>query len=230
MDILRAAWKAYEMQGAPARLHVLARALTCPFGRLIERFPETGAVLDLGCGHGLLLNLLARDERRRGLRLHGIDHDAAKIGAARRTAPPGVRFSTAGLDAIRGAEFDAVAIVDVLYTVRREAWGEILAGCFRVLRPGGRLIVKEVVDRPRWKYGAIMAQETLSVRVLGITRGERPHFEAPAVYRRAIEAAGFALREQAPLESASWISHHLFVAEKPGAPPAAFVTAGPRAR
>ncbi|MCK7513273.1 MAG: hypothetical protein MZV70_60750 [Desulfobacterales bacterium] len=48
------------------------------------------------------------------------------------------------------------------------------------MRPGGRLIVKEVVDRPRWKYWAIMAQETLSVSLFGITKGDRPHFEAPA--------------------------------------------------
>ncbi len=219
MNTLHTAWKAYEGERLAARLHVLARALTCPFGPLIENFPESGAVLDVGCGHGLLLNLLARDARRRGLDLHGIDHDASKIAAARRTAPPGVRFSSAGLDSIGAPVFAAVSIVDVLYTVRREVWGEILAGCSRVLRPGGLLIVKEVVDRPRWKYWAIMAQESLSVRVFGITKGERPHFEAPGVYRRAIVAAGLRVVAERPLKSASWISHHLFVAEKPAPPP-----------
>ena len=111
--------------------------------------------------------------------------------------------------------FDAVSVVDVLYTVRREAWDEILAGCFRVLRPGGRLILKEVVDRPRWKYWAIMAQETFSVTVFGITKGERPHFESPADYCRAAEQAGFTLLEALPLRSATWISHYLVVAQKP---------------
>ena len=95
-------------------------------------------VVDVGCGHGLLINLLSRDPLRRGLRLCGIDHDAAKIGAARRTALPGVEFSTASLSAYAGAAFDAVSIFDVLYTVRREIWVDILTGCFRALRPAIR--------------------------------------------------------------------------------------------
>jgi 2-polyprenyl-3-methyl-5-hydroxy-6-metoxy-1,4-benzoquinol methylase len=214
MNSLRTAWNAYEGEPLTTRAHVVARALTCPFGPLIDRFPTKGAVLDVGCGHGLLINLLARDPSRRGLSLFGIDHDAAKIERARRTAPSGIDFSTRALNSFLEPAFDAVSIVDVLYTVKRQVWGEILAGCFRVLRPGGRLIVKEVVDRPRWKYWAIMAQETLSVTLFGITKGERPHFETPTAYRQAIVAAGFGMVEDLPLKSANWISHYLFVGRK----------------
>jgi 2-polyprenyl-3-methyl-5-hydroxy-6-metoxy-1,4-benzoquinol methylase len=214
MNSLRTAWKAYEGEPLTTRAHVVARALTCPFGLLIDRFPTRGAVLDVGCGHGLLINLLARDPSRRGLSLAGIDHDAAKIERARRTAPSGVDFSTRALNSFSEPAFDAVSIVDVLYTVKRQVWREILGGCLRALRPGGRLILKEVVDRPRWKYWAIMTQETLSVTLFGITKGERPHFEAPATYRQAIVAAGFGMIEELPLKSANWISHYLFVARK----------------
>jgi 2-polyprenyl-3-methyl-5-hydroxy-6-metoxy-1,4-benzoquinol methylase len=214
MRNLRPAWKAFEGAGLPTRIHVLVRALTCPFAALMERFPATGSVLDVGCGHGLLIHLLARDPAGRRLRLHGIDHDAAKIAVARRTAAPGVRFFCGALSGFPDSTFDAVAVVDVLYTVRKSAWEEILRGCARVLRPGGRLIVKEVVDRPRWKYWAVMAQEALSVRVFGITKGDPPHFESPECYRGAILAAGFELAEERPLPSASWISHYLFVGLK----------------
>ena len=214
MNSLRTAWNAYEGEPLTTRAHVVARALTCPFGPLIDRFPTRGAVLDVGCGHGLLINLLARDPSRPGLSLVGIDHDAAKIERARRTAPSGVDFSTRALNSFSEPAFDALSIVDVLYTVKKQVWGEILGGCFRALRPGGRLIVKEVVDRPRWKYWAIMAQETLSVSLFGITKGERPHFEAPATYRAAIAGAGFTVVEERPLASANWVSHYLFVAQK----------------
>jgi SAM-dependent methyltransferase len=120
-----------------ARLDMPVRAADRPF-------PDDGGRPDVGCGHGLLVNLLSRDPLRRGLRLCGIDHDAAKIEAARRTALPGVDFSTASLRAFAGAAFDAVSIFDVLYTVKREIWGDILTGCFRALGPGGTLIVKKL--------------------------------------------------------------------------------------
>jgi 2-polyprenyl-3-methyl-5-hydroxy-6-metoxy-1,4-benzoquinol methylase len=214
MNSLLTAWNAYKGEPLTTRAHVVVRALTCPFAPLIDRFPTSGAVLDVGCGHGLLINLLARDPSRRGLRLWGIDHDAAKIERARRTAPSGVDFSTRALNSFPDAAFDALSIVDVLYTVKQQVWGEILSGCFRALRPGGRLIVKEVVDRPRWKYWAIMVQETLSVTLFGITKGERPHFEAPANYHAAIAGAGFSVIEERPLASANWISHYLFVGRK----------------
>ena len=214
MNSTAAAWNAYKGEELSTRLHVVVRALTCPFGRLIDRFPTTGAVLDVGCGHGLLVNLLARDPSRSGLQLHGIDHDATKIETARRTALPGVVFSTTPLPAMPESAFDAVAVFDVLYTVRREVWAGILGGCCRVLRPGGRLIVKEVVDRPRWKYWAILAQETLSVSLLGITKGDPPHFESAETYRQALVEQGLIMVEEAPLPSANWISHYLFVARK----------------
>jgi 2-polyprenyl-3-methyl-5-hydroxy-6-metoxy-1,4-benzoquinol methylase len=215
MDSAVTAWRAYRREPMAHRLHVVVRALTCPFGAVLDRFPREGAVLDVGCGHGLLINLLARDPAHAGLRLTGIDHDAAKIEVARRTAPPGGEFSTRALEDFPEGRFDAVSIFDVLYTVKMGVWADILLGCRRVLRPGGLLLVKEVVDRPRWKHWAIMAQECLSVRIIGITKGDPPHFESPEGYCRAIAGAGFERVQSAALPSASWISHHLFTAVKP---------------
>lgn len=213
---VRAAWGLFAGAPGAVRLQAAIRALTCPFPAVIARLPRSGTLLDVGCGHGLLIRLAARDPGRRDLALWGIDHDAAKIAQARRGAPAAARFSTAPLAAFAGADFAAVAVVDVLYTVRLAAWPEILGGCFAALAPGGRLVLKEVVDRPRWKYWAILAQESLSVRVFGITRGEAPHFEPPAVYRGALAAAGFELLEERPLPGAHWVSHYLFVARRPG--------------
>ena len=213
-NLVMSAWRVYQGEPLATRVHVVGRVLTCPFGPLIEQFPLSGTVLDVGCGHGLLINFLARDPSRSALRLYGIDHDAGKIERAHRTGLGKADFSTRTLPSLTDGNFDVLSIVDVLYTIKREDWDDFLAHCYRLLRPGGRLIVKEVVDRPRWKYWMIMAQETLSVRLIGITKGERPHIESPAVHRAAMTTAGFRVIEDQPLASTNWISHHLFVGHK----------------
>jgi len=214
--VVKTAWSAYKKAPVATRIHVLVRALTCPMDALLPFFPRQGKVLDLGCGHGLLGLLLSTDPLFGGLTVYGIDHDAAKIRIARRMAGPGVFFSSSPIASLAAGTFDAVVLVDVLYTVNQQTWGQILGDCHRVLRPGAILLLKEVIDRPRWKYRAIMAQERLSVTVLGLTKGDRPHFESVQTYRQAMAASGFSAVTDQPLPQRSWISHHLFVARKPG--------------
>ncbi len=214
-DLIQIAWKLYRQEPPAVRLHVIGRVLTCPFAALIRNFPGEGTVLDIGCGRGLLLNFLAQDSAFAGLRLHGIDHDKAKIDSALRTGVGRVDFSTRDLESFADASFDVISIVDVLYAVRRSEWGALLNHCFRLLRPRGRLLLKQVVDRPRWKYWAIMAQETIAVRLIGFTKGDRPHIESAETYRAAMVDAGFRITEEAPLASGTWVSHYLFVGEKP---------------
>lgn len=214
-DLIQSAWNHYRHEPPAVRLHVIGRVLTCPFAALIRHFPEAGVALDVGCGRGLLLHFLAQDSAFAGLRLYGIDHDTAKIDSALRAGAGRVDFSSRGLESFADASFDVISIVDVLYAVKRSEWGTILNHCFRLLRPQGRLLLKEVVDRPRWKYWAIMAQETIAVRLVGFTKGDRPHIESAETYRSAMVDAGFRIAEEAPLASATWVSHYLFVGEKP---------------
>jgi SAM-dependent methyltransferase len=104
-----------------------------------------GAVLDVGCGHGACLSLLAQRVGRSG-RVAGIDASAAMVAAARR------RVAAQGLAAVvqRGdarelpfgdSVFDAARIDRVLMFVRDPQGA--LAELARVVRPGGRLCVTE---------------------------------------------------------------------------------------
>lgn len=96
-------------------------------------------VLDVGCGNGYTLGLLLE----KGCCVTGVDVSETGIEVARRTHPDG-RFEVAAADErlaerFAGERFDLVIsteVVEHLYDPRSFA-----RGCFRVLRPGGRLIV-----------------------------------------------------------------------------------------
>jgi len=160
-------------RGLPAqvRFHTRMRAFTCPMDPVLERLPASGRLLDVGCGHGLYANAAAL--RTPGLDVLGIDPSPDKVRWAQATVAgrPRIRFRAERLEDVVEDPFDAVAVLDVLYLVPRGEWAAFLGGCRERLRPGGRLLLKEVGVRPRWKFRKCALQEAVSVRLLGITLG-----------------------------------------------------------
>lgn len=108
---------------------------------LAERAP-LGDVLDLGCGRGQLPVLLL--ESGAAWRVRGVDADAEKIAFAERAAE-GLPASFVCGD-VRGAEIEAadtVLLIDVLHYFDRATQDALLARAARLVRPGGRLFVRE---------------------------------------------------------------------------------------
>ncbi|HET9208341.1 MAG TPA: methyltransferase domain-containing protein [Burkholderiaceae bacterium] len=115
------------------------------FGVEALQLHEGSAVLDVGCGHGASLPLLAQAVGASG-RVAGIDASAAMVAAAqRRVAALGLAAEVRHGDAhelpFDDGVFDAARIDRVLMFLRdpRKALAEVK----RVVRPGGRICVAE---------------------------------------------------------------------------------------
>jgi len=174
------------------RVHTRIRAWTAPLEQVATRLPETGRLLEVGCGHGLFCNeaVLQHPE----LEVLGVDPAEDKIRWAQHSVGErsGVRFRLGGLeDAVPEEGFDAVAVLDVLYLIPFASWPDFLAACYVRLRPGGKLLLKEVDLEPAWKFWRCYAQELTSVRLLGITRGREMAFAHREEVRALLHAAGF---------------------------------------
>jgi len=216
-NVITRIWSEYKDESPATVFHVIGRAVACPFLRLLPYFPESGKILDIGCGHGVLLNLLACDSANRGRRLTGIDHALNKIEiAARCAADPDMRFSTTSLESFPDGEFDAVSIVDVMCTIGMDKWKGIFDNCFRILKPEGRLILKETITRPLWKYWLIMLEEIIAIELVKITKGESPHIESVETHRKWLGKSGFDIVEEKPVNTIHWASQYLFIARKAG--------------
>lgn len=197
------------------RFHVRGRWRLFPFPSLLPYAPALGLAVDLGCGHGLLPFLLA--SKRPRLRVLGCDPDQAKIDLAQQLAQRhrlgNVQFRCALAQNFDIPACDWVSLVDVLYLVPYAEQESLLRRAVSCLRPGGRLLVKEVRQRPAWKAALTRAQEVLSVRVLHLSVGHTFYFRTEENWLALLSSLG--LRVHAvPLDAGYLHPHVLFVAER----------------
>lgn len=171
------------------RLFVRARLLLSDLGALERYVPMRGHILDVGCGHGLVGNLLALTSPDR--QVLGIDLDPRKVAAAQSTIRdrPNVRFEVGDAAQLPPGRYEAVTIADVMYLIPPPAQRAIVASIAEALAPGGVLVWKSQIRRPRWKYAVTYGQEWLMTH-LGPTHGSGLFFMDREESLQAIRDAG----------------------------------------
>ncbi len=173
--------------------------------------PDTGTIVDIGCGRGLMLALIAtaREEYQAGrwpawpppprtAALVGIEHRARVAARARKVLEHDARVDA--IDA-RGAELPVcrgVLMIDVLHMLPIEDQNRLVANIHRALESGGVLIVREADRAGGWRFHVVRAGNWLR----GVAEG---HFNRRFAFRTADEwdawlgAHGFVVsRQQAP--------------------------------
>jgi cyclopropane fatty-acyl-phospholipid synthase-like methyltransferase len=119
-----------------------------------QYLPEEGPVLDLGCGFGLFSLYYA--QLLPGAQFHGVDLDGRRIAiaarAARRLGLANAVYAVGDAREFRATRVHAAAyMLDIVHHVPPETVEPLLAGLYKAIRPGGRLIVKDVDTQPAYK-------------------------------------------------------------------------------
>lgn len=135
------------------------------------------ALLDIGCGIGLLAHTL----RARGFEpdYTGVDIDARKIESARAAAAKAglarVLFEVVDLTAAFPPHRGSVCVLDVLQFVSPAAQARLLASAAACLAPGARLVIRTGLEREGWRLRVTRAIDRLSER-LGWMHGDPPRY------------------------------------------------------
>ncbi len=150
---------------------------------LMALLPEGLRIADLGCGTGALLPVLAQGSAS----VVGVDREAAmlEVAASRTAELTNVTVAAGRLDQLPlgSGSIDLALCQLVLHHVRD--LGPVFAEVARVLTPGGRLVILDMVEHDREEY-----RETMGHQHLG--------FSADTV-RALADASGLALRSWRPL-------------------------------
>ncbi len=179
----------YTELGLRDRFHLLIRIKTCPWGKILQYFPRADTLIDLGCGHGLLINLLAAGDYGYN-KLTGLDLDVNKINIAKQIENNHISFyAIANLNFKEKAA--VITIFDLLYLLPFHAQRELINHAYSLLFPGGYLVVKEVDKKPLWKFLINFFQESISVKLLRITLGSKFYFSSESALKKILEETGF---------------------------------------
>ncbi|MBI2308529.1 MAG: methyltransferase domain-containing protein [Rhodocyclales bacterium] len=138
-------------------------------------------VLEVGCGTGVLTRLAAAAVGPDG-RAVGIDPAPEMIAVARQKAVAGAQFRLGVIEALpfADASFDVVFASAMLHHLPPATKDAGLKEVFRVLRPGGRLVVVDL-DRPANPLWWLLFFPLLAwPMTAGNLRGEIPDFLARA--------------------------------------------------
>ncbi len=130
---------------------------------LTALLPPGLVVADLGCGTGEVVQALAPSVAR----VIGVDQESAMLAVAQQRCAgmSNVELVHSGLDTLPlpDSSVDAALCMLVLHHV--EVIAASLASIARVLRPGGRLVVLDMVEHDRREY-----RRTMGHRYLGFSR------------------------------------------------------------
>ncbi|WP_101927623.1 bifunctional 2-polyprenyl-6-hydroxyphenol methylase/3-demethylubiquinol 3-O-methyltransferase UbiG [Luteimonas rhizosphaerae] len=191
----------WDQAGPQKALHALNPAR---LGYVRERVQLDGAaVLDVGCGGGLLSEAMARN----GAKVVAIDlaEDLVRV-AKLHGLESGVQVdyrvqSVEALAAERPGSFDAITCMEMLEHVPDP--GAILQACATLLKPGGRLFVSTLNRTPAAFALAIVGAEYVA-RLLPRGTHQYDAFIKPAELAAWLRDAGLALEDVSGLMYEPW--------------------------
>jgi uncharacterized protein (DUF2062 family) len=165
--------------------------------------PEDGRLVDVGCGQGLLLALVAQAKewsvlgtwpstwtspparlslagielrpRMADLARHAVEGDAEIVAGDARTAPL--------------APADVIVLFDVLHLVDEDSQREIVTRAATALAPAGRLLIREADASAGWRFQMVRFGNRLTAIVQGRWRA-RLNFRTAEGWQRLFEEAG----------------------------------------
>ena len=186
-----------KIRSDPVYLEVLRKGL----------LPAEGSLLDLGCGRGFMLAVLASTRRQwaKGLwpdgwppaparlSLRGVDVRSRIVASGREALGEDATIEEADVCGVDIPRSDAVLLFDVLHMLSRDAQDALLARIAASLAPGGVLIIREADRAGGWRFRVIPVGNWLKGVFEGTLR-RRFHFRSAAEWTQALAALGFAVR------------------------------------
>lgn len=189
--------------------------------------PREGRLVDVGCGRGILLALLATARELRSttspppswripsdrLELVGIELRAKPAEVAREALGEAARIESGDASDTPLPSADAVLLLDVLHYLSREAQDRLLERVARALRPGGVVVIREADAGGGVSFWLTRAAERLCALARGHWR-QRFHYRSAEAWSALLRRHGLEVDDR-PMSSGTPYANRLLEARRP---------------
>ncbi|MCX8005106.1 MAG: class I SAM-dependent methyltransferase [Burkholderiaceae bacterium] len=190
--------------------------------------PDGARLVDLGCGQGVLLALLAaaQDEAvrarwpqtlpalPRAVRGHGVDLRPRAVAAAHIALGPAADVQVGDVRDYVLPPCDVVAILDVLHYIDFDAQRALLARVHAALAPGGRLLLRVGDAAAGRRFALTLAADWLITLVRGHWQ-RRFYCRSVPQWQALLQEVGFSVRAQ-PMSAGTPFANALLIGDKEG--------------
>ena len=190
------------------KLYMWLRPLVIPFELIESYVPKKGSIVDVGCGYGIFANYLATNSKER--QVIGIDLNEKRISRAKKFFAylNNLNFSCNDITDTKIPNADIITAVDVLHHIPTLALQtQLLKSCNSVLSKNGKLILKDLDTKPRWKYFFNYLHDYV------MTRGDSVLYQDKNSVITLLKKTGFEVEKIVDIKKYPY-AHILYIAKK----------------
>jgi uncharacterized protein (DUF2062 family) len=174
--------------------------------------PSGGTLLDIGCGQGLMLALLAEAEVFDGLprfeRLVGVELRPHRARLARAALGPDADIVEADARTMSAGACGVILLFDVLHMMPRADQDALLSAAVSALATGGVILVREADASAGWRFQAVKIGNRLTAFASGAWH-QTLAFRTVGEWRECFLRHGLEV-EGAPAGAGTPFANHLF--------------------
>ncbi len=135
-----------------------------------ELLPQTGRILDIGCGYGFMSYMLRFVSPARIMT--GIDYDEQKIATANHcfSKDAGINFIAADITTYAFEQYDAVVMMDILHYLQPEQQKIVIEKSIRSVNPNGLIIIRDGNADLEKRHRGTKLTEVFSTNIFGFNK------------------------------------------------------------
>lgn len=138
-----------------------------------ELIPAQANITDIGCGYGMMSNMLHLLSKKR--EIIGIDYDQEKIHVAQEgyLKTPKVTFKVGDASGYELPPSDVFILSDVLHYLTQEEQEQLLQQCLEKLAPAGLLLIRDGDRDIQERHESTLWTERFSTQIFGFNKVKR---------------------------------------------------------